>query len=155
MEIRLARKEDCEKITKELWVPFMEYCSKLDDFSEVEKRAEQIFYTHLRDFITHKENAILIAEENGKLIGYAKITKTKRPPVYKKKEMGEITDLFVLPEYRKKRVGLKLVKASENWFRKRNLKLAWIKVHATNELGTLFWEKNNYTNYMIEKIKKI
>lgn len=155
MNIRRALKKDCERIVNELWKPFMEYCSSLDEFSNLDREAETIFYNHLCDFVSNQNNIVYIAEDPPAIIGYVKATKTSRSPVYETKLVGEISDVFVKPEYRKTGIGYQLIEKAEEWFRENGLELAWLKVHSGNELGRAFWERVGYKDYMIEKMKKI
>jgi len=155
MKIRQAARKDCERIVKELWLPFIRYHSKLDKFSVLDKKVIKIFYNHLCNFVKDPNNVIFIAEEGPSIIGYIKATKTGRSPVYKIKVMGEISDICVLSSHRKKHVGLQLVRKAEQWFKKKGLKFVWLKVHSRNKLGNFFWEKLGYDDYMVEKMKTL
>lgn len=155
MKVRRALKEDCERIVKELWKPFMEYCSNLDEFSSLDREAETIFYNHLCTFVSDPNNVVFLAEDTPNIVGYVKATKTSRSPVYETRLVGEISDVFVKPEYRKSGIGYQLVEKAEEWFRENGLDLAWLKVHSGNELGKDFWERVGYKDYMVEKMKKL
>lgn len=154
MNIRKALREDCERIVNELWKPFIEHCCNYE-FSGLDRKAEIIFYNHLCDLVDDPNSIVYIAENPPIFIGYIKATKTKRPLVYETKFVGEISDLFVKPEFRKSGIGYQLVEKAEEWFKENDLDVIWLRVHSGNELGRAFWDKMGYRDYAIEKIKKL
>ena len=155
MDIYRAKKKDCKGITDELWVPFMDYCSKLDDFSSLDVGAKNLFYSHLCDFVENKNNVVFVAKDSNKFIGFIKITKLSRPPVYAIKTIGEITDLFVLSEHRTNGIGRDLVQKAFDWFKSNELDLVWLRVHSPNLRGNSFWKKFGFEEYMVERIKRL
>lgn len=82
------------------------------------------------------------------IVGYivGKIEKGKVSIVPKK--IGKITDIFVLPEYRNKRIGEMLVFELMKWFRKRKIEYVEIGVHSKNKLALNFWKKFGFEEYM-------
>lgn len=155
MKIRKAQKKDTENIVEGLWVPFMEYCKGLDDFSGIRPDARSIFRKHLGDIIDNDDNVVYIAEDNSSVLGFIKAGKISRPPVYDITEAGEISDLFVFPENREGGIGHGLVRNVEEWFRSNGMNIALLKVHYANKQGRIFWESLGYKSHMIKMMKYI
>jgi GNAT superfamily N-acetyltransferase len=152
--IRRALKEDCEKIVNDVWKPFIELCCKYE-FSGLDKKAEISFYHHLLDIVDNPDSVVYIAEYPPMFVGYVVARKRMNTPIYEVKFIGEITDLFVRPEYRERGIGEQLVEAAEDWLSESGLDFVWINIHIGNELGRTFWENREYKDYTIKKIKKL
>jgi GNAT superfamily N-acetyltransferase len=153
MRVTKATVKDCKEILR-LWKQFMDYCSHLDEFSSLGKESERTFYNHLLGSVCKPDSAIFVAKDSKMIVGYIKASKSFRSPVYETVEIGEISDIFVLPEYRKLGVGKLLVSRVEKWFENKGLDLFWVRVHSANELGNSFWKALKYRGYMIERVKR-
>jgi ribosomal protein S18 acetylase RimI-like enzyme len=130
MKIRKAKPEDKQQ--------FIKLAKKADQRPEYwsEKR-----FTKL---IKEKDSLFLFAEENGKLIGYVGIKKKDYEESFKKinfEEFAGVAWIAVLPEYREKHVGSKLLKESEKYAKKWKKKGIWLDCRAS-VLG--FYKKHNY-----------
>jgi GNAT superfamily N-acetyltransferase len=73
----------------------------------------------IKDLWAMSENAIYLAQENDKLIGF--IAGMIQPYFFS--ERKRVTDMgfFVQPEYRGSSAAIKLIKALENWARQNNV----------------------------------
>jgi GNAT superfamily N-acetyltransferase len=131
MKIREASISDKEK--------FIELAAKADKRDSV--WAEQKFDSFV---LTKKKRKLIFAEDNGKLIGFAAI---------KGEELGEnvseelnmvyllLNWIAVLPEYRSKKIGSKLLLKCEKYVKKWNKKGIWTGCR-TKVIP--FYERNGY-----------
>jgi len=60
---------------------------------------------------------------------------------------GYVADFYVLPEHRRKGVGVKLFDASKSWFLSRGLYMLDLQYLAANEAGRAFWEAMGFKPY--------
>jgi len=125
--------------------------AKPEDLQEVVKLAEELFQDEsLRDsMITtpsqfqdpkwilkniNRENAtVLVAELNGKIIGYA-LGWISQPWAYKGKR-GYFCDCFVEKSYRGRGVGKKLIKAMIEWFKNNEVECVEADVYVNNPVS--------------------
>lgn len=101
----------------------MIYRATLDDITIVanmaakvwESNAENLF-EEFKDFLTAKESAVFVCQQNGNIIGFAQcqlrhdyVEGTQTSPV------GYLEGIFVEPDFRKQGYGKALVAACEGW----------------------------------------
>ena len=131
MKIRKATEKDRNKL-----INLMQKASAREKEWSM-KRAES--YTNRSDKL------ILIAEEKSKLIGYVGIKKYEDNKARKFVNLNSfmwVTWIAVLPEFRNKNVGSKLLKASEKYVSQFNRKGIVLDCRK-NLVG--FYEKNSYS----------
>ncbi len=148
MKIRKATKKDVKK--------FQELAKKADRYPSYWSKSR------FPNFIKNKEQLILLAEEGKKLIGFSGVMK-KYPDKRVSKRIDTdksayIAWIAVLPEYRKKQVGSKLLNESEKIAKKLGQKRIWL---ACKKDVIKFYKKNKYNlkgyfmkEYQDKKFKK-
>jgi ribosomal protein S18 acetylase RimI-like enzyme len=100
----------------------------------------KFFETHVRS----RTKLALVAEHKGKLIGYLLGGIQKRPPIFKIREQGFVSDLAVTASKRNKGIGTRLMKEFDRWAKKKGLKLITLNVFPKNEPGIKFYKKRGY-----------
>jgi len=68
---------------------------------------------------------------------------------------GSILELYVDPEYRNKKIGAKLIKKLEEYFKKKGCKLSTVAVFYPNKIAYEFYKKGGYGERMLYLIKKL
>ena len=66
-----------------------------------------------------------------------------------------ITDLIVLPEYRKGGVAQQLMKVGDDYARSQGAKSITLNVLADNKMARRFYEKEGYRDYQLRLIKEL
>ena len=90
----------------------------------------------------------MVAESNGKIIGYFAAKIEKPSPIFSPKRIGKISRAFVLEEYRRLGIGKKAVKEILKWFKKNKIKHVEVTVDARNEIGVRFWQSLGFKEFM-------
>jgi ribosomal protein S18 acetylase RimI-like enzyme len=72
----------------------------------------------------------------------------RAPPILEETERGEITDLGVRPELRRRGIGRRLVAEAMDWVRGRGVTRVEIQVASGNVEGQAFWRALGYTDLM-------
>jgi GNAT superfamily N-acetyltransferase len=103
--------------------------------------------------IDSKNNFIFVAEDLGKLVGFASFS--IRSVVRYPKPIAELDELFILFEYRQKGVGRMLMKEVENKAQELNCYRIFIESHYDHKTAHIFYEKLGYTNYGYHFIKNL
>ncbi len=129
------------------------------DFINLAKKADQrpSYWSESRfiKFIKENNNIFLFVEKNDKLIGYIGIKKTESENKFKKirfDKLACIEWIAVLPEFRNKGIGSKLLQESEKYLKKWGKEGFWLDCRK-KVLG--FYKKNGYKvkGYLIKKDK--
>ncbi len=153
MTIRKAESSDIPAIV-EMARQMADLHHALDSYyksSTAYKTLEEDFSEELED----KDSALIVAEDSSanltaggrKIVGYFRGMIEPAPTYLSPKKIGIVHDLFILPEYRKKRTGEKLFTAALQWFKDRNIKNVELNVDARNITGVAFWKKHGFLEY--------
>lgn len=91
-----------------------------------------------------ENNYIFVAEEEGKLIGFA--TCSMRHIVRYPYPVAQLDELFVLAEYRRHGLGKQLVEKVEQTVKENGCLLMYIESGSERKEAHIFYEKIGYTN---------
>lgn len=93
----------------------------------------------------------MIAEENGKAIGFVACD-TNWFSLFELKKVGELHEIFVIPSFRNKGVGSKLLHSAIGYAIQRGREVAELWVGEKNEIAKIFYERNGFK--VAEKVGK-
>jgi len=147
MMIRKATLKDFEKL-KEIRTEFYLLEASTDKRVST-KWAKHGLGISLGKSIRSKTEINLIAEENGKLIGYASSEIITNPGWVAYKKQGHLYNLYVLPKYQGKGIGKKLIEKSLEWFRKNKIKDLKIQAYVWNKRARKLYHKYGFKEYMV------
>ena len=162
VKIRIGTLKDISQIIG-LWKDFME-----EHDQDVAKRnkllKEQIiksktgaskFRTHIIELLKKKKGRLIVAEENGILVGYNLAQIKKEIPVFKLKRFGLIADLYVQKEFRGQGIATQFKDEAVKWFKRNKIKYMSITVYPDNPHAYKIYQKWGFSDYKINMRKKI
>jgi GNAT superfamily N-acetyltransferase len=94
---------------------------------------EEMYRGWLRSRTTDARSVFLVAEREGRLVGFLVATAESEIPVYRLKEFGFIHDIWVEPEYRNEGIARQLVMLTIEKFRAMGMKQVRGDTAAANE----------------------
>jgi GNAT superfamily N-acetyltransferase len=103
--------------------------------------------------IHNPNNVVFVAEDAGKLIGFASFS--IRDVVRYPKPIAELDELFVLESYRKQKIGKSLMEVVEKTAKERNCYRIFIESHYDHRAAHMLYESLGYTNYGYHFIKNL
>jgi len=141
--VRDARVSDVDRIA-DLWEEFIEFHRVRDSWYETCEGARGSMEDWVREGLKDPRRVIMVAELDGEVVGYVLAELAIRPPVFKVREYGAITDTAVQAEHRRKGIGGQLV--AEMTRRLVEIGAFRIEVSAAmcNEVSTRFWRKMGF-----------
>jgi len=139
--IRKATKEDYEV----LMVLYNEFVG--------ENRYSKHSFDSFHAVITNSSNRIFVANDNGKLVGFA--TVSFRRVVRYPKIIAELDELFVSGDIRKKGIGKLLMNAVIAESKKKDCYRLFIESGYAQKDAHIFYEKIGFTNYGYHFIKNL
>lgn len=92
---------------------------------------------------------LVVAEEEGKLVGFAHGALKFLPDYLGSLRTGTITHLFVKPTHRGQDIGSKLVVMLEDWFEQKKVHSVELQVITGNPARD-FWEKAGYVQELVQ-----
>ena len=153
INIRKATNKDLNKIM-ELIKDVTDYHYKIDKYYKPFSKYKGLD-KYTEDQLKDKNVKILVAEEDGKIIGRIVGAIIKAPPYITPKKIGNIDDTFIKNDYRHKAVGKKLLNELLKWFKEKKVKHIELSVDARNEIGIRAWKKFGFYDYRIEMRKDL
>ena len=160
---RKARLKDVPAIVV-MWKKFMKehegIVSKsnreLKQHYAMKKNAASLFSRHLERCVMSKNAVAFVAEADGKVVGYCLgLLKKNIIPLFAIKNLGYITDIFVMKEHRKSGVSTLLKEELMKWFREKGIRYATMMVNPANKTAYAIYKKWGFRDYHLEMRKKI
>ncbi len=140
--IRKAKIEDIKLIHK-LDKESTKYHEKFDkDFYTISKKFWKIKKRSQIKAIRSPTDLILVAELNGKIIGYI----WGYVETIMKHKIGKIQELIVTSKHRKKGIGRELAKKMLEFFKREGCIISEIEVYAENKPTLKFYERIGFKN---------
>lgn len=138
--IRPAVEADADMIGV-LWEKLVEHHHQLDrDLPQAAQDGGEIYSQHIRGQIHNPYSQTLVAEADGRVIGYVLgIIVHETPDMFQHDPSGFLADIFVEAAYRSCGVGRQLVDALQDWFKSRGVSYMEWYVAAQNIAAKSFW----------------
>ena len=146
--IRKARKKDIPLIA-ELWKELMDFNKQYDGHWSRSENGHQSCADFINDHIADDASCILVAEADKHIVGYCLSDICKcDPQLLKVKEYGQISNLAVTKNYRRKGIGERLLRKTVNWFSKKGIHRIEVYVGISNKSARKFWTKVGFTPFV-------
>lgn len=158
MKIRIARKSDVINLV----LIFKQYNTFLDKltskkrilFNKPKYNQDEVIEKSIEKRISSKKQKILVAEENGKIIGSISGWINTHEVLGKKYKIGTLGYLIVDKEFQKKGISSKLKDELFNWFKKEDCKFITLEVNSNNPAKKIY-EKWNFKTYYEKMLIKL
>ena len=147
MNIRKASKSDKHRIA-ELFREMVEFHSQNDPIFTLKASGHEHYAVWFMEQIMNDSALPLVADSDGKIVGFSLSFLRKYPATWLQENYGEINDISVTKDYRRKGIGTKLVNKSIEWFRSKGIKRSEVKIAPSNEVSSKFWRKIGMTSYL-------
>jgi GNAT superfamily N-acetyltransferase len=141
MIIRPAKVEDAERIGQ-LWLELVAYHRQLDDNMPLPARDGHLRYaSRIRHALNDSYQRILVAEDDGEVIGYVYgMVIDLVPEMFLTERAGMVGDIYVEQEHRGTGIGKALMHTMQDWFRLRGVRYYELSVASANQPGIRFWQ---------------
>jgi len=157
MRIRKAKKEDLGQILV-LWWELNNSHTKFDRLYYSHKPRQvcsKMGVKHYSSWLKKRGHLILVAEDQGKIIGYLAGKKTRRPPLYRLGECGMVDTIIVAKAMRRRNAGRLLIKVAMAEFKKMKLKMVVLNVETRNTGARSFYSKTGFRERMVQEVINI
>ncbi len=145
MMIRQAEEKDIYALSK-LHKKFIQEHAQLYDsvFYALSSDATEQWTQWVKKMLQNKSIGFFIAEEQNEIVGYVSGWIEERPPIYSLNKTGYLSNLFIIPQERKKGIGSNLHKALLGWFKTKKIKYIELSVNAQAAPAYAAWSAFGY-----------
>jgi ribosomal protein S18 acetylase RimI-like enzyme len=147
LTIREAKHSDRE-VVGDLFKEMFDFHGQRDSHFTRTESGHEIFSAWFVEQIDHEDSLPLVVEVGGKVVGYALGILRQHPSAYARRAYGEINDIAVSSDYRRRDAGLALFKKLQDWFISKKISRLEVKVAVTNEVSSAFWRKMDFKPYL-------
>lgn len=150
MTIRPAKVADAPEIGK-LWEKLVIYHQVLDiDLPRAAPNGDRLYARSIADRLHDSHTRVLVAEEEGRIIGYVMgVVVDLVPDMFEQEFGGFLADIYVEEAYRGRGIGRALVETLAAWFKQQGLRHFEWHVAANNPDGLAFWRALGGRDLMI------
>ncbi|MEB3825192.1 MAG: GNAT family N-acetyltransferase [Desulfurococcales archaeon] len=151
--VRKAGEEDV-KVLAEYVARLKSLNEELDPHYKVVDDLESVSLEYVSNAISNPDSIVLVAvdEDSGSVIGFIKVD-VKNRIFYEPKYKGVITDLYVHPSYRRKRVGGLLIEKAVEELGSRGVNMITAVYPVNNLIAREFYGKLGFTDLDIEQYR--
>lgn len=152
-QISVLQKENLENRWSEVWsllFQLINHLKKSPIFYPGEEFTEEVY----KDFLTDEGTRVYIVEEADKIIGLIASNPDELLPVFATGESANVGEVFVLPEYRGKKIAEDLLAYAVKDLLQSNYRYAWVEHGTANPNARYFWNKY-FATYKYEMIRRI
>ncbi len=148
MEIIKVNIQDIEKLKEIGKLTFAETFSFDNSEEDMRKYLEEGFSTEkLKTELTDKNAEFYFAQLDDKVIGYLKVNFGQSQTEIKDKNALEIERIYVLKEFRRKKIGQILYDKALELAKEKNVEYIWLGVWEQNPRAIRFYEKNGFVAF--------
>ncbi len=145
--IRRAAAGDVPAIVA-LWKEMWEAHAAADARMEASPLAELVMRRWMEEHLASARSEIVVAEDGGRLVGYALGTILENPPVVPHQFYGYFSDLSVTATSRRSGIGRRLAEALHDWFRAKRMPYVQVNVAVKNSVARSFWRRAGYSEFV-------
>ncbi len=138
--IRDAEEQDLDAIC-DLWEQLFTLHAQLDDIFTPSRDGRFHYRQWLEYLLQQSDSLLLIAEVQGKIIGYILATIRNLPPAMKSCSIGSIADMVMDERYRDLGLGRQLYEVLEERFRLMGITRLEVKTSSRNPQSNHFWSQ--------------
>jgi len=131
-----------------IWEEFMDFHRSLDPFFTLREDAAARFQGWAAGLLQNPKVLVFVALDQERVLGYVMSQIVDYPPIYLYKNYGQLMDMAVRPELRRRGLGSLLLAEALRWFKGRGIERVELSVAARNPIGYPFWKKHGFADYM-------
>lgn len=150
IEVREATEDDLDQVV-DLWKSLAEHHAELSEDFALAWDSKRRWSSYLRSKFAELSTKLIVAEEDGDIVGFMLCMLSPNVPIYKERKLGVMSDAYVLEERRRRGVAKKMFDVALKWFRKNKVKTVDLNVAAINLEAQSVWETLGFSPFMIRE----
>jgi len=140
--LREAKTEDLDKLV-DLLIRQKRLNEEFDPLLRIRPDIKEVGRKYLENAIKAENTVVAVAEDKGKIIGFLKAEIRERI-FYEPKTEGNISELYLMPEYRRRGNGVKLLEYGIKLLKQKGAEIITAEFPSLNEIATKFYTRLNF-----------
>ena len=150
-----AREENIPQMV-ENWMEYMDHNTDIYPFLRRRAEAHVEYERSLREFMASRDALVLVALDDGLLVGHSIAKLSRFPPGYRgNTDYGHILEIGVGTKHRGKGIGTMLFDSMIAWFKEKGIKRVELMTEFKNDLAQSFWRGKGFRGYAEIKYKEL
>ncbi len=150
IEIRRAKPNDLPEMV-ELWKQLMGFHQDLDPTYKLLPDAAERWVKYIVTKFDDDEWRVLVADANGRVVGYAVAAVQEYPPVFKNPQHGFVQEIAVREELRKQGIGRALVDAAVEWLAGQDVAETTVRIDERNPASLALFASAGFDRFVAVK----
>ncbi|MEA3191092.1 MAG: hypothetical protein QOD77_1674 [Thermoplasmata archaeon] len=146
--IRKLGDDDVDGLCK-LWAEFARMREGLTHSKILNEDAADYFFAYATGLLSRKDTLTIVAEDEGKLVGYLIATKQRRPPIYHHTKVGYLSDAFVTDSHRGKGILRQFMDELQKWCKAEGITAIDVQLFENNKEAQAIYRKLGFKDYRI------
>jgi ribosomal protein S18 acetylase RimI-like enzyme len=155
IEVHLCRVEDIDKTLKQLWLALALEMFEVEHYTMPSEANADRWANFVRESLTGGKSFLLVAKSEGKVVGFAYATIFRDYPLDVAELIGAINDVYVLPEFRGKSIGKKLMIECMNKMQAEDVKAVRLIVLSENGSAVKLYQRLGFRIFRYGMIKPL
>lgn len=139
VRVRPARHSDVPVLAG-IWQELMDLHERTDERFALADDAIARWRALAHELLDRDDGYLLVAEADGKQVGFCLGWLAKNPAIYRVSEVGFISEIAVTRSCRRRGAGRALIEAARSWFRHRRVGEFQLSTAIWNRDAQAFWE---------------
>jgi ribosomal protein S18 acetylase RimI-like enzyme len=131
-----------------LWTAITMHHQPIDRLFTMRSNADRELRELLGAMLRDPDSAIFVYDDRGDLPGMCIVRIDRAAPILEEVERGEITDLGVREDARRRGIGTALARCALGWARDRGVERVEVQVATGNAIGQAFWRARGFSDLM-------
>lgn len=148
-----AREGDLAEVIH-LWEQLMDEHATFDEHFQRRPLARLYLRHSFNSQQSQPDYLLLVARWKRKPIGFLS-AQILRAPLFQESRIGQVIDVYILPEWRSQNIGTQMVELVTHWFKAMKITQVDLNVAVRNERGCAFWEEQGFQPYLRVVSKEI
>ncbi len=151
--VRPGRREDAAEAAR-LWMQSAKEHKLYDHVYATARDAEKVMRRFLADLSSSSHSCLLIAEKNGKMVGFLSGELREGSPAFKPNTWAAVEDVYVAPDHRSLGAGHALFEEYQKWAQRKGANGVSLQVAAGNARARKFYEELGFREVSVYQVKE-
>jgi ribosomal protein S18 acetylase RimI-like enzyme len=146
---------DLDSSVRHLWMSLTQEMFEVEPITMPSEANSCKWLDFVKDGLVKRRSVLLAAKVEEKIVGYALLTLPREQTFEVRETFGIVNELYVLPEFRRKGIGKKLLEQCLNRIKAEGFKTARISVLSGDKGAIRLYKKLGFVVFMYNMAKKL